>query len=310
MLRDLERSEFSEAADYLDSRTAALRWLVALLRNWTEEGLDPTRWRLWCCAGVTESGLQGSSGGPWEPESFQRAGPSPYSTIAAARLRAGTLYVTGDPGAADFSGVEAVAREQVRPLRIAGDASFVDSFRANSRTLDVSVVRSSRYEILAYEGETAPVPGFRPAREEDLPVIAEYARQLYAELGELDVPEVELWIENGLVYVIEEQERISGMVLSNLSDGRYVHAGGVFVHPARRGRGIGRRLAAGLGAMLLREEGLTAILDAYEDNSAALKAYRAAGYRKIGEGCMLFFAEGAWSSSYDSVTHGALPEGG
>lgn len=272
MFRELEPSEFEAAARILDPRTAALRWLVAFLRN-SGDGLSGEgRWALWW------GGLAREASASW---------------VAVARLRARTLYVGGDGETADATDLEALARE-VSPLRVVGDASFLDLWGGRSAAPRSRASESRRFAVLAYRGGAEAVPGFRIAEEEDLPVLVEYARLLFAELGEPDPPDTEACVENGLVYVVEEAGLVAGMVFSNSSDGRYVHAGGAFVHPAHRGRGLGRRLAAGLGAALLAERSATAVLDADEENVAALAAYRAAGYEEIGVGRILGFPEGAW----------------
>ncbi|MGQ9589745.1 MAG: hypothetical protein ACUVYA_05560, partial [Planctomycetota bacterium] len=215
MFRELEPSEFEAAARILDPRTAALRWLVAFLRN-SGDGRPPEgRWAVW-------------GGGP--------AREAPASWIAVARLRARTLYVGGDGETADAADLEALARE-VSPLRVVGDASFLDLGTGRSAALRSRASGSRGFAVFAYRGGAESVPGFRIAEEEDLPVLLEYARLLFAELGEPDPPDTEACLEAGLVYVVEERGHVLGIIFSNSSDGRYVHAGGAFVHPAHRGRG-------------------------------------------------------------------------
>jgi ribosomal protein S18 acetylase RimI-like enzyme len=84
------------------------------------------------------------------------------------------------------------------------------------------------------------------------------------------------------------------MIRSNLSDGRFVHAGGLYVLPDERGRGAGRGLALGLAREVERVPGAVALLDCDARNESALRAYRAAGYRKVGEGLEVRFPEEAW----------------
>ena len=102
-------------------------------------------------------------------------------------------------------------------------------------------------------------------------------------------------VEGGLVFVIEEDRRVKGYVRSNLSDGRYVHGGGLFVHPLYRGKGIGRALALGLALRVRADSGAALVLDVNRENEAAARAYRAVGFRKQGAGLEVRFPHRAWA---------------
>jgi ribosomal protein S18 acetylase RimI-like enzyme len=138
-------------------------------------------------------------------------------------------------------------------------------------------------------------PGFRVARAADEPLLREfevlYSRELEEEEVESDLGDL---IARGLMFVIEDGGQVAGSIRSNVSDGRYVHIGGLYIHPRFRGRGLGARLLAGLCERLHRIEAASVILTADRSNLPAMAVYDSVGFREIGSGLLLRFTEDAW----------------
>jgi predicted GNAT family acetyltransferase len=139
-----------------------------------------------------------------------------------------------------------------------------------------------------------PPSGFRVAERADLDLLVQFEELRRVEEDEEEGSDLSCLLAAGLLFVFEEEGRILGFVRSNISDGRRVHAGGLWVHPRWRQGGVGRRLALGIGAHVLAHEGAVVVLDAYRDNPAALRAYAAAGYREVDSGLELCFGPDAW----------------
>lgn len=284
--RRLERDEAPRAADFLDSRALILRWQVAFLRN---RNLLPEEqeyaWAFW-------AGLRP------EPDDGREA-PARDPSLACVLVHffpTATLYICGDPDT-DLRGVEQLCREELLPERIIGEPDLLNRWRGVSPGLFEKSVGASDLTVVVFEGtgECAP-PGFRRARPEDLPLVEEFDRMLATEIGEDPDSDLSPLVEAGLVHVLEEDGRIEGSIRSNFPDGRYVHGGGVFVHPLYRGRGVGTRLAKGLGVTVRREQGLPALLDVYSENARAMAAYRKAGYVPRGRGLEIRLPEDAWKA--------------
>jgi len=278
-LRPMGPEDLPRAADYLDARTLVLRWLVAFLRHrdlLPEE--ESSSWSFWCGEELDES---------------QPGGGGELSCVLAHFFPSGTLYVGGGPRP-DFDALEILCDENLLPERIVGDLDLMEGWRAASPLLFAKAVRVSETEVLEFRGAGAVPGGFRVAGPDDLLILRAYEDLLRRELGEEVGTDVESLLEAGLLHVYEEDGRVRGMIRSNLSDGKYVHAGGVFVHPLYRGKGVGRILAAGLGAWVRGKDGATVILDVYRENLRALAAYEAAGYVLVGSGLTAWFPEGTW----------------
>jgi L-amino acid N-acyltransferase YncA len=87
-------------------------------------------------------------------------------------------------------------------------------------------------------------------------------------------------------YVATAEGRVAGWVAASAVSGRCVYAGvvehSVYVHPAARGRGIGRRL---LDALIASTEaaGIWTIQSGiFPENTASLALHQAAGFRVVG----------------------------
>jgi L-amino acid N-acyltransferase YncA len=87
-------------------------------------------------------------------------------------------------------------------------------------------------------------------------------------------------------YVAITGGRVAGWVAASAVSGRCVYAGvvehSVYVHPAGRGQGIGRRL---LGALVTSAEaaGIWTIQSGiFPENTASMALHRAAGFRVVG----------------------------
>jgi len=207
----------------------------------------------------------------------------PISCVAAHFFQNGTTYICAAPEA-DLAAVEALCDESLLPERLVGDREVLDRWMESSPGFFEGAAGKKEVEVLAF-GKGSEVPfGFRAATREDVDILEQYGQQFSVETGTDTPGDFDSLVKNGLVYVFEEGGKVEGYVRSNLSDGRYVHAGGLYVHPAYRGKGVGRALALGIGATVRAAEGATVILDVDLDNEKALRAYRSAGYDKVGSG--------------------------
>src|SRR6185369_2842304 len=186
------------------------------------------------------------------------------------------------------------------PERLVGDATFLERWQARSTRIFSRAEGREELVILALpagelDRSRLPERGFRRAVKGDHPRLAELERLYARERGE-EEPSSDLasLIERGLIFVHEEGGRVVGVVRSNLSDGRYVHLGGLYVHPDHRRAGIGAGILAGLCEEIQRS-GAMPLLDTDRKNGAALAAYRSVGFREVGRGLVLRFGDDAWS---------------
>jgi len=277
-LRRIAPADHGAIAAFLDERTLALRWLVGFFRRqdlFPEE--ESERWSLWC--GVDAEGK--------------------LSCVAAHFFPLATTYLAAEAGAADLSGLGALLEEELLPERIVGDSGAMAALRGALPEVFERAAGERRTFVLAYMADagasSAGAEGtFRAAMPSDLGILEEYGRLFAAETGDDPGFDFETLVEHGLVFVVEREGKIAGLIRSNVSDGKYVHAGMLYVHPRWRSRGVGRELARGLGEWIREREAATAILDVREDNPAALRAYEAAGYGRVGEGLELLMDEEAW----------------
>lgn len=276
ILRRITAADAREAAEFLNSRTLVLRWLVAFFQHFgaLPDDEEPY-WSLWRGDACDDAGLQ---------------------CVAAHFYQNGTTYVCADAGA-DLSSIEDLLDEELLPEKLVGDASLLERWRSESPGLEA---RASEWkEIIVLESPTsaaqpAAPTEFRIATPADLPVLLEYGRLLETEIGAAYASDFESLVEHGLVFVAEAGGCVQGFVRSNFSDGRFVHAGGLYVHPLYRGKGVGALLAAGLAAQSWKDLGARVVLDAYSENRVAVKAYEQAGYSRIGLGLEARFEDGAW----------------
>jgi ribosomal protein S18 acetylase RimI-like enzyme len=211
----------------------------------------------------------------------------------------GTTYVFGEREF-DWGQAGELCRTDLLPERIVGDRAAVESWQRRCPELFRRALDAYELDVLvrkkgAGEPSLSAPEAFRIARLEDLSLLEEYEQLHCREVG-LEPVEVDFksLIENDMAFVVEHRGRVAGCVRSNLSDGRYVHVGGVYVHPEFRGRRLGQRLATGIAWWVEEHQRATALLDVYTNNPAALRAYRAAGYRKVGEGLEVRFGEEVW----------------
>jgi ribosomal protein S18 acetylase RimI-like enzyme len=279
ILRRISERDAPEAADFLDAHTMLLRWLVAFLRHLPSLPQEEEEaWSLLRGDTAAEGGLAG---------------------VFAHYFRTATTYACVAPEA-DLAAVERLVREDFLPERLVLEEPLLTRWKAASPALFRRAAQQKEIRVFistpdsAGRGEPA---GFRAATRCDLPVLEEQERLLEVETGQELASDLESLLEHELLFVVEQHARVTGFVRSNLSDGRFVHAGGLYVHPQHRGQGVGRALAAGLAARVGREQGLKVILDAYSDNVAALHAYAAAGYAGEAAGAELQFPEGVWGGA-------------
>jgi L-amino acid N-acyltransferase YncA len=87
-------------------------------------------------------------------------------------------------------------------------------------------------------------------------------------------------------HVAIAQGRVAGWVAASAVSGRCVYAGvvehSVYVHPAARGRGIGRRLLEALIASTEAAGIWTIQSGIFPENTASLALHQAAGFRVVG----------------------------
>jgi ribosomal protein S18 acetylase RimI-like enzyme len=282
LIRRIQSPDAEPVAEFLDRFTLANRWMVAFFRHFSELPRDAVPyWGLWL-----EEGEAGAGGGP------------DILAVAAHNFSSGISYVAG-VGEFNAGELEAVIEEDLLPERLVGDVSFLERWRGRSTRIFSRVEGKEELVILALPpGELdrsgLPERGFRRAVKADRPRLAELERLYARERGQEEpLSDLASLIERGLIFVYEEGEQVVGVVRSNLSDGRYVHLGGLYVHPAHRRAGIGARLLAGLCDEIHRS-GAVALLDTDQANEAALAVYRSVGFREVGRGLVLRFGEDAW----------------
>jgi len=291
-LRRIAPKDHEAIAAFLDGRTLALRWLVAFFRRqdlFPEE--ESERWSFWC--GVDEEGKLACVAAHFFPLAttyLVSRGPAEDAAAGA--------------GGAGLSGLADLLEEELLPERIVGDARTMEALRSALPEVFDRASRERRTFVLAATADPGASSGgaadpetagtFRAATRSDLGILEEYGRLFAAETGDDPGFDFETLVEHGLVFVVERDGKVAGLIRSNVSDGKYVHGGMLYVHPRWRSRGVGRELARGLGRWVRERDGATAILDVGEENAAALRAYEAAGYRKVGEGLELLMGEEAW----------------
>lgn len=252
-----------------------LRWLVAFFKYQSLFPKDQEEyWSLWC---------DGDSGCP------------EISCLAAHFFPMATTYLCAAADT-DLGALEVLFEEELLPERIVGDRDFMERFGSLVPGLFAKALEISEIEVLAFEDQPTSCEGFRAAGLGDVETLREYERLFFREMGEEVWTSLESLVSASLVYVFEAEGRLKGFIRSNLSDGKYVHAGGLYVHPLYRGKGVARALACGLGREVRARTGATVLLDANKSNEKALRAYRAAGYRKVAEGLELTFDESAWGA--------------
>lgn len=101
--------------------------------------------------------------------------------------------------------------------------------------------------------------------------------------------EFPMWIESSRSFVLEQDGRIISFTAFNAMTQDIVQIGGVFTPPEWRGRGYARAAVAGQ-LQIARAEGATkAILFTQETNAPAQAAYRAIGFKEIGDFGLIHF---------------------
>ena len=254
---------------FLDSRTVVLRWLVAFFRH--RDRLPPEEDENW---------------------DFFLGEEEDLVCLAAHFLPSATSYVCSSIETG-FGVLEALVAEELLPEKLVGERDFLERWRAASPEF-FAAAREGRLEALTFQGSGSPPPGFRAALPADLPLLEQYERLRAIESGEETTTDLEALIDAGLLFVFETEGVVAGVIRSNLSDGKYVHAGGVYVHPVHRGKGVGRFLAEGLGAKVRAEQNVAALVTVDVANGRALRAYRSAGYVPVGEGIEFHFDPESW----------------
>lgn len=272
--RRITARDHERVAAFLDERTMALRWLVAFFRR---QDLFPAEeaenWALWC--GVEEDGG--------------------LSCVAAHFFPSATTYVAAS-AQADPRAFGVLCAEEVLPEKVIGDRELIDRWRAAEPEVFAKTERVLEIDVLvaAEAADESPPAGFRAAVPADVPLLEEFGRLFAVESGLEPPGDFATLVAHGLVFVFEAEGKVLGFVRSNLSDGKHVHGGGLYVHPRHRGHGVARALARGLGAAVRAAGGGAAVLDVHRENQPAQRAYRAAGYQPAGEGLEVRFPEDAW----------------
>jgi predicted GNAT family acetyltransferase len=97
------------------------------------------------------------------------------------------------------------------------------------------------------------------------------------------------YADAGLHWVLERDAEIVAYSAFNAALPDCVQVGGVFTPPALRGRGYGRAVVAGTLLEARRRGVARSVLFTDPDNAPARTAYRALGYREVGDyGLVLF----------------------
>jgi phosphinothricin acetyltransferase len=134
----------------------------------------------------------------------------------------------------------------------------------------------------------------RPARPGDAPAIAQLynvgiaERQATFETRPREAAEVEAWLEGALPFVVAQDGdgRVVGFARVSPYSDRCVYSGvgehGVYVDPAARGGGVGRRLLEALAAAA-QGQGLHKLTSRiFTTNAASRAVHRAAGFEEVG----------------------------
>jgi ribosomal protein S18 acetylase RimI-like enzyme len=285
MIRKVKSDDAAKVADFLDSHTLLNRWLVSFFRHFERLPREAAPyWSLWMHSRDAREGTDPLLVGVVVH----------YFPSATSYLAFGESF---QPEA-----VEELLENEIMPERVLIDRAPLTWWKGVSQGFFSRV--HEQEELLVLEllpGELSsllvPEAGFRPAIFSDRQALREF-EQLYAlELGEED-PESDLasLIAEGLAFVLEENGQILGTVRSNLSDGKYIQIGGVYIHPRFRGRGLGGKLVAGL-CHRIHQEGLGVILFTSRKNLRALETYRTVGFREVGSGLSLQFSGDAWEKT-------------
>jgi ribosomal protein S18 acetylase RimI-like enzyme len=275
--RTLDLTLARELAEYLDTGAHLHSWLVSLLGAF--DALPAESFSNWSFFWCSEPGKR---------------------CLVVHYFPSGTTYVHGDE-AADWEAVSELCRWELLPERVIAEREVAGRWRRRSAAVLDRARKELDLDVLVFDpramapGSDAPA-GFRIAEPSDREHLERFERMHWSEMGLEPVERDQgAFVAAGLAFVVEEEGEVAGCVDSNLSDGRFVHVSGLFVLPKFRGRGLGEKLARGIALEVHRRHGASALVDVYRDNTAAQRAYAAAGYRKVGEGVELRFGEDAWS---------------
>lgn len=205
--------------------------------------------------------------------------------------------------------VRAAVERSGRPVRgIAGPHRQVVAARAALGLTHTPAAKDSREVLfaLALNGLVVPQPlaaglvRCRRPREDELDLLVEWRAAYCVEaLGASDGPELrrscrsdvtrQIETEAGWMLLAEERPVAYSAFNARLPD--MVQVGGVWTPPALRGRGYGRAVVAG-SLREAREQGVArATLFTEERNVAAQAAYRALGFRVVGDYGLVLFAD-------------------
>ncbi len=284
MFSPVSPQDIEPAARFLDQNTLVLRWLVAFFKHFERLPQEAVPfWSFWI-----------------EREAEEPAESGGVRAIVAHSFHTGASFLAaGRPFSSE--GLVRLCREELLPEKLTGDATAVDEWLERSPQINEGIAKREKLvalELIPGDRRAAgpeELGGFRAARPEDLPVLRQFELAYGLELEEEVESDFESLIAAGLIFALEEGGKVQGMVRGNLSDGRYVHAGGLYVNPCCRGRGLGKRLILALAEKMQRQEPVSLVVDALESNLPALRTYREAGFREIGQGWILHFHEGFWS---------------
>lgn len=201
----------------------------------------------------------------------------------------GTIVPAGDPaGAAALAG----AAESVSWRVLIGDEAIGTAVAAASGRgffRRVPRVRQQRLMVFAGAGRSAPVPGLRRARTQELERLTEFACALHVEdlmgppisrAGRASVrARMRESVLSGATWVVERDgEPVAKVDIALRSTRRGAQIAGVYVDRAWRGRGVATA-AVGAIARDMITTGLPSVtLHVRSDNPPALHAYARAGF--------------------------------
>jgi ribosomal protein S18 acetylase RimI-like enzyme len=250
---------------------------------------------------------------------FLRANLGAAGLVDEGRYQQGTYAGAFDDGA--LSGVAAVfwngmlcvcardpaavARAAVaaapRPLTgLAGAWAEVVAARAALGLDDRPAGLCSKEDLYALDLADLVVPArlaYRRSAEADLPLLGAWRRAYGVEALHDDpaaapdgIEAVRAHHERGCLWVATDGGRPVAMSMFNARTAGDVQVGGVYTPPELRGRGHARAAVAG-SLLEARAGGATrAILFTGDDNAAAAAAYRALGFRIVGDYGLVLFA--------------------
>ena len=261
------------------NRTAELRALLV-------KRADETLFHL---AVLDERGVSSAPGeSPFAFYGWPEAGP-----LTACAFIGGSWFVSAHaPDPRDAGALGERLRDAFRLRRAVGERAAMDAFWAAWADGQARTVLSHDQQLMVVRGGGAgdfELPGLRLAVTSEEPLVhAAAAEMQLEELGvdpRIEEPamfraQVNERLRAGRTWVVVQQGEIAFKAEVALKSQLGAQIGGVWVPPARRGRGLATRGVADLSRRLLAQVPAVS-LHVHERNLAAVSAYRRAGFRDV-----------------------------